>query len=125
MNCKFCEICSSATQEAYLLYCDVCDKAFHSFCLNPPVKTIPKCQWKCHECFSCSKCQAKSFFNPALHLKPGSTLLLDSVADTLSDFEFSQNFSLCYECGQNEHKKSFCKICQQSNKPPAKNARGK
>lgn len=35
LNCKFCEICSSATQEAYLLYCDVCDKAFHSFCLTP------------------------------------------------------------------------------------------
>jgi hypothetical protein len=91
----------------------VCDKAFHSFCLTPQLKSIPKCQWKCQECFRCTQCGTTSFFDSALHLKLcGGNQLLDSVAASLGEFDFSRNFSLCYECGQNDHKKSFCKICQ-------------
>lgn len=115
MNCKFCDICSSATQEAYLLYCDVCDKAFHSFCWTPQLKLIPKCQWKCSECFKCTMCGSRRFFDPVQHLKPGTNILQDHILMSCqNDFEFSQNFSLCYDCGMNEHKKSFCKICQSS-----------
>jgi len=62
-NCKSCEKCAKASQEECLLYCDDCEKAFHSFCVQPPLRAIPNCGWKCEECFKCQGCGSKTFFN--------------------------------------------------------------
>ncbi|KRW98990.1 Zinc finger, FYVE/PHD-type [Pseudocohnilembus persalinus] len=51
----YCEICNSLNdtpeQEAQLILCDICDKGYHIFCLNPPLQKVPEGDWYCPECF--------------------------------------------------------------------------
>ena len=42
-----CEICASRKKEAKMLLCDTCNKAFHMFCLDTPIHTIPRGKWYC------------------------------------------------------------------------------
>ena len=30
-----------------MLVCDLCDTGYHTYCLDPPMSTIPKTGWKC------------------------------------------------------------------------------
>lgn len=43
-----CQICGSTSDDARLLLCDACDKAYHTYCLKPPLKVIPKTLWFCN-----------------------------------------------------------------------------
>ena len=45
-----CEICHKAKDDDHLLLCDGCDKGFHTYCLQPPLKSIPKGDWFCSSC---------------------------------------------------------------------------
>ena len=31
-----------------MLFCDECDKGFHTYCLTPPMSSVPKTAWKCY-----------------------------------------------------------------------------
>lgn len=42
LECTICEGCGRATDENLLLLCDDCDISYHTFCLNPPLKEVPK-----------------------------------------------------------------------------------
>lgn len=54
-NCKICEVCGSATieDEATLVYCEACDKAFHFFCVEPKIYKLPEGSWFCASCMDC------------------------------------------------------------------------
>lgn len=101
LNCKYCEHCSKATGEDKLLYCDSCDKAYHTYCLIPPLKSVPDCGWKCKDCFKCAKCGTKAFFGENASPEP------------LYNYSHTNNFTYCHKCGTEEHEKSFCSICKQ------------
>src|SRR5271155_335420 len=45
-----CEICGRGDNALSMLLCDGCDTGYHTFCLNPPLKTNPKYDWYCAEC---------------------------------------------------------------------------
>ncbi|KIY52300.1 hypothetical protein FISHEDRAFT_35625, partial [Fistulina hepatica ATCC 64428] len=47
-----CEICQKKNAEKSMLLCDGCDCGFHTFCLNPPLTSIPKDQWFCFLCLA-------------------------------------------------------------------------
>lgn len=40
----------SSGNEEEMLLCDGCDRGFHMGCLKPPLKTVPKGDWFCHDC---------------------------------------------------------------------------
>ncbi|THD25358.1 Lysine-specific demethylase 5D [Fasciola hepatica] len=48
----FCRICDRGDDEDNLLVCDTdaCQACYHTYCLKPPLRSVPKCQWKCPEC---------------------------------------------------------------------------
>eukprot|EP01137_Pigoraptor_chileana_P009321 Opistho-2@57380 len=50
MHCKICCLCTKAGNDSRLLLCDECDKGFHTFCLKPPLTTMPKGAWVCEHC---------------------------------------------------------------------------
>lgn len=50
MDNVFCNVCSKGDNEDQLLLCDRCDQSFHTFCLLPPLKMIPKGDWRCPQC---------------------------------------------------------------------------
>ena len=105
-NCMFCEKCHSSKQWEGLLICAICDKVDHFWCLEPQLIQVPECNWKCPECFKCYKCGTKSFFNEKdienkVNLDPNEKFVL------------SCDFELCYQCGLDEYRKSFCSICNE------------
>ncbi|KAL8614742.1 hypothetical protein ACOMHN_055300 [Nucella lapillus] len=52
-----CGVCTRGDGEEYMLLCDGCDDAFHTYCLIPPLTEIPKGDWRCPCCVkqACSK----------------------------------------------------------------------
>lgn len=49
-------IFSESKDENKMLVCDVCDKGYHTYCLKPPVSSIPKNGFRCERCRVCSDC---------------------------------------------------------------------
>ncbi|KAG5272990.1 hypothetical protein AALO_G00171520 [Alosa alosa] len=53
VECRFCSCCvCGGKQDAHMqLLCDECNMAFHIYCLNPPLSTIPEDEdWYCPTC---------------------------------------------------------------------------
>lgn len=50
LECIVCEVCGKASDPARLLLCDDCDVSYHTYCLDPPLQTVPKGGWKCKWC---------------------------------------------------------------------------
>ncbi|XP_078393134.1 histone-lysine N-methyltransferase 2C isoform X8 [Cetorhinus maximus] len=60
LECTVCESCGKASDPGRLLLCDDCDISYHTYCLDPPLQTVPKGGWKCRWCVSCMQCGATS-----------------------------------------------------------------
>lgn len=45
-----CQGCRMVGQPEKLLFCDLCNMSFHTYCLKPQVKAIPEGDWYCKEC---------------------------------------------------------------------------
>ncbi|XP_035705882.1 chromodomain-helicase-DNA-binding protein Mi-2 homolog isoform X3 [Folsomia candida] len=52
------EFCRKCKDGGELLCCDSCPWAYHTFCLNPPLKEIPDGDWRCPRC-SCEQLPGK------------------------------------------------------------------
>lgn len=50
IECKTCSKCSTADNEDQLLFCDDCDRSYHTYCLSPPLSDLPEGSWSCHLC---------------------------------------------------------------------------
>ena len=59
MNAR-CRICRRGRDEDCLLLCDKCDRGYHTFCLTPPLKSIPKTDWFCPDCQPAAPVRPKS-----------------------------------------------------------------
>lgn len=40
-------VCRNPGEDNKMLVCDMCDKGYHTFCLQPIVDTIPTSGWRC------------------------------------------------------------------------------
>ncbi|KAF2725161.1 PLU-1-domain-containing protein [Polychaeton citri CBS 116435] len=45
-----CENCGRADEAPKMLYCATCDCAYHTYCLDPPIKQRPSHEWNCPRC---------------------------------------------------------------------------
>lgn len=45
-----CETCGKSDNMAHLLLCDSCDCGYHTYCLEPQVKSKPEHDWHCPRC---------------------------------------------------------------------------
>ena len=55
-----CKMCRRGKDEDCLLLCDKCDRGYHTYCLTPPLKSIPKTDWFCPDCQPTSPVRPKS-----------------------------------------------------------------
>ncbi|KAK0223118.1 hypothetical protein IW262DRAFT_1268713 [Armillaria fumosa] len=51
-DCKKCEICQKKGRGNRMLFCDVCDRGWHMYCMDPPVEEDPEGAWYCPQCVS-------------------------------------------------------------------------
>jgi hypothetical protein len=60
-NCKICEISGEVPQdENRMLFCEMCDRAFSTDLLDPPLSEAPPGLWICGQCVDCSVCHNKA-----------------------------------------------------------------
>jgi hypothetical protein len=45
--CDFIDVFYCVGNEDRYLLCDVCDGAYHAYCLRPQMASVPKNGWKC------------------------------------------------------------------------------
>jgi len=50
-DCKFCYKCQLINHEKKILFCDLCDRGYHMYCLVPKLMKKPKGDWYCPFCF--------------------------------------------------------------------------
>lgn len=48
MECKKCSKCSNPHDEDKMMFCDRCDRGFHTYCVG--VEKVPSGSWLCHTC---------------------------------------------------------------------------
>ena len=48
MECKTCTICSQPHREDLLMFCDRCDRGYHTYCVS--LRAIPSGVWVCSRC---------------------------------------------------------------------------
>lgn len=99
-NCKICEISGEVPQdELKMLYCEMCDRAFTTDLLDPPLKAAPEGLWICGQCVDCTSCQNSSE-------KAGVSLRY-----------WSRDPEKCFRCGgckglvEEYTKKRRCSVC--------------
>lgn len=47
---KGCIVCGDMGSESRLLLCDTCEAEYHTYCLNPPLRSVPAGDWFCPAC---------------------------------------------------------------------------
>ncbi|XP_065192212.1 PHD finger protein 10-like isoform X1 [Sycon ciliatum] len=103
MDCKVCTLCSDPGDEEKMMFCDDCDRGYHTFCVG--LQDIPTGQWMCKSCSSCSSCQKheKDFRrgNPCTHQ---FTIPRDGS-------EPKYVTTLCSFCSRLFQKGHFCPVC--------------
>lgn len=52
IDCKTCSSCNNADNEDKLLFCDDCDRSYHTYCLKPPLTELPEGNWSCVACLA-------------------------------------------------------------------------
>jgi hypothetical protein len=46
----FCEACDGGKSPHLMLLCEQCDRAWHTYCLTPPLRKVPRDAWSCPPC---------------------------------------------------------------------------
>ncbi|TPX51465.1 hypothetical protein SeLEV6574_g00272 [Synchytrium endobioticum] len=49
-DCRTCEACRTSDNEELLFFCDSCLRAYHTYCLFPPLDKAPTEEWICSIC---------------------------------------------------------------------------
>ena len=90
-------VCTKDTDEDQILVCDICDSGYHTFCLRPPLASIPMGEWICTSCVKCTSCQKTGLRNYTQ---------LRSLHDKL--------IVLCLPCAKQYKKGCYCPICDRT-----------
>lgn len=56
-ECKSCCACHRPADDDKMLFCDLCDRGFHIYCVG--LDTVPHGRWHCVECAICKSCGAR------------------------------------------------------------------
>lgn len=104
MECKRCTLCNDPHDEDKMLFCDECDRGYHSFCVG--LEQIPVGRWICDKCGMCASC-LKRVPGPegsAAKWKHEFTMPKDG-----QESQFLQ--TLCISCSRLFRNGNFCPIC--------------
>lgn len=58
MECKKCMTCQDPKDEDKMLFCDLCDRGYHTDCVG--LAEVPSGRWHCGDCATCVSCSSKN-----------------------------------------------------------------
>lgn len=104
MECKTCTLCSNPHDEEHMMFCDNCDRGYHSYCVG--LRHIPDGRWVCDKCGRCSSCLARQ---PCPDSTPGKWREELTRPRDGSEQEFLQYH--CHKCSKLFRGGNFCPVC--------------
>ncbi|XP_050668572.1 uncharacterized protein LOC126967917 isoform X2 [Leptidea sinapis] len=122
-DCKTCGVCSRPADDDKMLFCDLCDRGFHIYCVG--LNAVPEGRWHCVECAVCKSCGARSASGPeGAPRGPGAPL--GSVTTPGSGAQWHHHtrrgpsghkvysHSLCTPCARAYRIGRYCPLCDRS-----------
>nr|XP_049700433.1 microtubule-associated protein futsch isoform X1 [Helicoverpa armigera]XP_049700434.1 microtubule-associated protein futsch isoform X1 [Helicoverpa armigera]XP_049700435.1 microtubule-associated protein futsch isoform X1 [Helicoverpa armigera] len=100
-ECKSCCACRQPADDDKMLFCDLCDRGFHIYCVG--LDTVPSGRWHCVECAVCKSCGARAPGGDWHHQTrrgPGGHKLY--------------SHSLCTPCARAYRIGRYCPLCERS-----------
>ncbi|XP_064394790.1 PHD finger protein 10-like [Halichondria panicea] len=97
LECKTCQVCKSPHEEDKMVFCDDCDRGYHSFCVG--LDEVPSGNWLCPLCGRCGSCDKD---------KAGPT------AESKWKHEYIEGrfiHTLCVECSSYFRQGCYCPVC--------------
>ncbi|KAK4474043.1 hypothetical protein MN116_003355 [Schistosoma mekongi] len=109
-----CRVCGYGDDETNLLVCDTdsCQACYHLYCLDPPLRSIPKCQWKCPECIRAICCNPTEVYGFPQSSKTYSLQEFGVMADQFKSTYFKRP---CTDVPCGEVEREFWRILQEYN----------
>ncbi|KAJ3166672.1 PHD finger protein 10 [Geranomyces variabilis] len=106
-TCKLCTTCETAGDETKLLFCDTCDRGYHTDCLVPPLAETPAGTWLCPRCKICASCgdTAGEEWRHAI-LPPAK-----NVGGAATSPYGTYLCTYCPSCYEHYQRKSYCPVC--------------
>lgn len=101
IECKMCSVCRDPGYEDKMLFCDVCDRGYHTFCVG--LKSLPQGRWVCQLCGICASCGTTQ---PGPKAKDKWRHEYDTRGD---EPRFLQ--TLCVSCSKLFNEGDFCASC--------------
>ncbi|KAJ3224703.1 PHD finger protein 10 [Clydaea vesicula] len=131
-NCKLCSMCDDAGDEGKMIFCDTCDRGYHTYCVDPPLEGIPEGKWMCSSCCTCVSCkkrqlpenleliQAEPLKEDGDEIKVDITNEEEEIKEDENNEKKGLKVHICRYCtvGKNCFKKfkkgKFCPICMKT-----------
>jgi hypothetical protein len=107
-NCKGCLICAKAGNDDKLLFCDTCDRGYHTFCLKPPLSNLPEGSWLCELCAVCISCKKKEDRHKNLRGLNWKHIVLPSEEKQSVG---TYMCTYCENCEKHFNADRFCPLC--------------
>ena len=110
-----CEVCDNGGD---LIVCDLCNKAYHCYCLTPPLTIIPHGEWFCPECETRSPAKLRRHMG---YFRPSSASPQDKSSRASQMSEGHSSFSVAppekFESLKCIHKELFSGLEKPSIRP--------
>lgn len=116
IKCKNCHSNNESTASEQLI-CRECGDLYHFDCLNNEfTKTFSKAKailgyWKCEKCIECMSCKTNMKKVYSIQRLENSDMTSKSGENT--EFTWSNDFDLCFNCQKRFTKKEYCVVCQR------------
>ncbi|XP_023723572.1 titin isoform X3 [Cryptotermes secundus] len=113
-DCKTCIQCKDPADEDKMLFCDMCDRGYHIYCVG--LRRVPSGRWHCKECAVCGSCgtQEPAGNNPDT---PNAQWQHEYKKGEKGTRVYAQ--TLCVPCSKLWRKGRYCQLCWRcyGNKP--------
>ncbi|TNV80905.1 hypothetical protein FGO68_gene626 [Halteria grandinella] len=103
-ECKNCNVCGLNNDEEKIIICDMCDRAKHIHCLNPPLQQVPTTSWFCTDCVNCASCMKVL---PPLKTRSEGFWVDRPAGKT----QRAASHRLCKPCLKQKEQGNFCEVC--------------
>eukprot|EP00040_Diaphanoeca_grandis_P025634 m.142274 g.142274 ORF g.142274 m.142274 type:complete len:759 (-) comp30243_c0_seq1:347-2623(-) len=102
IDCKGCSVCRDAGDEEKMLFCDCCDRGYHTYCIG--LSGAPKGRWVCKLCGLCASCGTTT---PG----PDKNDKWQHKYDSREEDQPKFLQTLCVSCSKVFDKGDFCPSC--------------
>ncbi|RXG71901.1 PHD finger protein 10 [Armadillidium vulgare] len=108
MDCKTCAQCNDPDDEERMIFCDMCDRGYHIYCVG--LRRVPNGRWHCKECAVCFTCGSR---NPAGNEHIKNAEWQHEFKKDKDNKQLRYACTLCMPCDKYWKRRQFCSVCMK------------